>query len=178
MGVAQLEPFVGQLPGLVPAAGMEGVLGEQEQRLDRRGDRPAFAAVLDGALEGLAALVEPVEIGDGDAGAEMRAGLICWSRPATEASARASMAGVRRAGSLKVLDRIARSSGGRGTRRSTVSSRGGHRSARPPKKQIISSVYSPSTRTLLWASVGSSSSPMAAVSSRWAVSTSPSPWSR
>ena len=55
VGVAQLEPFVDQLLGLVPAAGVEGVLAEQEQRLDGRGDRAAFAAVLDGALQRLAA---------------------------------------------------------------------------------------------------------------------------
>ena len=48
---------------------MEGVLAEQEQRLDGRGDRAALAAVLDGALQGLAARREPVEVGDGDAGA-------------------------------------------------------------------------------------------------------------
>ena len=50
----------------------------------------------------------------------MRAGLTCWPSSATEASARASMAGVRRAGSLNVLARIARSSGGRGMSRSTA----------------------------------------------------------
>ena len=33
-----------------------------------RGHRAAFAAVLDGALEGFAALVEPVKVGDCDAG--------------------------------------------------------------------------------------------------------------
>jgi hypothetical protein len=49
---------------------VEGVLGEEEQRFDGRGDRAAFAAVLDGALQGFAAVGEPVEIGDGDAGAD------------------------------------------------------------------------------------------------------------
>lgn len=70
MGVAQLEPLVDQLPGLVPPASVEGVLAEEEQRFDGRCDRAAFAAVLDSALEGFAALGEPVEIGDGDAGAD------------------------------------------------------------------------------------------------------------
>ena len=70
----------------------------------------------------------------------MRAGLTCWPSSATEASARASMAGVSRAGSLNVADRIASSSGGRGERRSTMASTGGHSSARPPKKQIMISV--------------------------------------
>jgi hypothetical protein len=49
---------------------VEGVLAEEEQRFDGRGDRAAFAAVLDGALEGFAAAEEPVEIGDGDAGTD------------------------------------------------------------------------------------------------------------
>ena len=42
----------------------------------------------------------------------MQAGLTCWPRSATEAPVRASMAGVRRAGSVKVVERTARSSGG------------------------------------------------------------------
>jgi hypothetical protein len=70
VGIAQLEPFVDQPLSLAPPAGVEGVLAEQEHRFDGRGDRAAFAAVLDGALEGLAALGEPVEVGDGDAGTD------------------------------------------------------------------------------------------------------------
>ena len=69
VGRAQLEPLVDQLPGLVPAAGVEGVLPEQEQRLDGGGDRAARTAVLDRALQGLAARRQPVQVGDGDAGA-------------------------------------------------------------------------------------------------------------
>ena len=66
---AEREPLVDQLLGLLPAAGVEGVLAEQEQRLDGGGDRSPFPAVLDGALQRLAARRQPVQVSDGDAGA-------------------------------------------------------------------------------------------------------------
>jgi hypothetical protein len=67
VGPAKAEALLGQLPGLVPPAGPEGVEAEQHHRVDGGRDGAALPAVADHLPEGFAAAGQPVHVVRGDA---------------------------------------------------------------------------------------------------------------
>jgi hypothetical protein len=69
MGLAQHQALFGHLGGLLPLTGEEGVIAQQEQRFDGRGDRTALAAVPHDLSQRRPAVGRAVEVGSRDSGA-------------------------------------------------------------------------------------------------------------
>ena len=172
---AELQAFVGERLDLVPLAGFEGVATQDVQAGDQRADGFTVAFLADDA---------PQRARHSWARSRESATLlILVTRHGSISSAKAATASVSRsmtgaappAGMASMLLSRYRSVGISGVRRASAASKGSHSSARPPNRHTMYKVLSASMRASSWASYGPALASIAAMSSRRAVSTSPSP---